>query len=82
MSSCRVHNHIRELRFRAGGMTQQELADRVGVTRQTINAVEGSKYSPTLEAAFAIADALGTPLQEVFQYAPNGSATSGEVAER
>lgn len=81
MPGCKVRNRIRELRFRAGEMTQQRLAERVGLTRQTINAIEGGKYSPTLEAAFAIADALGVSLQEAFEYAPatNGQ---GEVAER
>ena len=49
-------------------MTQQELADRVGVTRQTINAIEGNKYWPSLEVAFRIAYALGAPLEKVFQY--------------
>jgi putative transcriptional regulator len=73
---CSVRNKIRELRFRAGEMTQQQLADRVGLTRQTINAIEGGKYSPTLEAAFAIADVLGAPLEQVFEYAPNGQPRS------
>jgi len=59
---------MRVLRFAAGEMTQQELADRVGVTRQTINAIEGSKYSPTLEVAFQIANVLGVPLDRVFEY--------------
>lgn len=49
-------------------MTQQALADRVGVTRQTINAIEGNKYSPSLEVAFRIARTLGAPLESVFQY--------------
>ena len=52
-------------------MTQQELANRIGMTRQTINAIEGGKYSPTLEAAFAIAAALGIRLEQAFEYAPN-----------
>lgn len=63
-----VTNRIRELRFHAGGMTQQELAGRVGVTRQTVNAIEGGKYAPSLEIAFRIARALGRPLEEVFQH--------------
>lgn len=75
---CDVRNKIRELRFHAGEMTQQQLADRVGLTRQTINAIEGGKYSPTLEAAFAIADALGAPLEKVFEYAPDGKPRSSE----
>ena len=64
----RVTNVIRRLRFEADEMTQAELADRVGVTRQTINAIEQGKYSPSLEVAFLIAAALNTPLQEVFDY--------------
>ncbi|MFN0131128.1 MAG: helix-turn-helix transcriptional regulator [Phycisphaerales bacterium] len=62
-----VHNRIRALRFERAEMTQQELADRVGVSRQTINAIEGGKYSPTLEAAFLIAMSLGKRLDEVFE---------------
>lgn len=63
-----VTNRIRELRFGRGEMTQQALADAVGVTRQTINAVEGGKYAPSLEVAFRIARALGAPLEQVFHY--------------
>jgi putative transcriptional regulator len=65
-----ITNRIRELRFHAGEMTQQELADKVDVTRQTVNAIEGNKYSPSLEVAFRIARAFGVPLEEVFQYGP------------
>ena len=68
MAGWRVRNNIREVRCGAGEMTQQELADRVGVTRQTINAIEGEKYSPTLEVAFDIASALKQPLDRVFHY--------------
>ena len=64
----RVINNIRRLRFDAGEMTQQALADRVGVTRQTIIAIEGSKYSPSLELAFKISEAFERALEEVFQY--------------
>jgi len=64
----RVTNRIRALRFAAGEMTQAELADRIGVTRQTIIAIEQGRYSPSLEAAFRIAEALGAPLDEVFHY--------------
>ena len=64
----RVTNRIRTLRFAAGEMTQAELADRVGTTRQTIIAIEQGKYSPSLEVAFRIAHALGVPLDEVFAY--------------
>jgi putative transcriptional regulator len=49
-------------------MSQRELADQIGVTRQTVNAIEGCKYSPSLEVAFRIARAFGVPLEEVFQY--------------
>ena len=62
-----ITNRIRELRFARGQMTQQDLAERIGVSRQTVNAIEGGKYSPTLEAAFRIALALGVALDEVFQ---------------
>ena len=68
MSGTRVRNNIRRLRFEHGEMTQQQLADAVGVTRQTIVAVEKEKYSPSLEAAFRIARAFGVPLEEVFEY--------------
>jgi putative transcriptional regulator len=61
-------NTIRSLRFQHGEMTQQALADQVGVTRQTINAIEGNKYSPSLEVAFRIARVFGVPLEQVFQY--------------
>jgi putative transcriptional regulator len=64
----RVTNRIRVLRFGHGEMTQQALADAVGVTRQTIIAIEQGKYSPTLEAAFRIAAVFGVPLEQVFQY--------------
>ncbi len=64
----KVTNHIRSLRFAAGEMTQADLADRVGVTRQTIIAIEQGRYSPTLEMAFRIARALGVPLDEAFEY--------------
>jgi len=63
-----VSNSIRELRFAAGEMTQAELATRVGVTRQTIIAIEQERYSPSLEVAFKIAKALGKPLDQVFHY--------------
>jgi putative transcriptional regulator len=70
MASTQVRNHIRKLRFARNEMTQQQLADEVGVTRQTIVAVEKEKYSPSLEVAFKIALALGQPLDAVFYYAP------------
>jgi len=64
----RVRNSIRTLRFEHGEMTQQALADQVGVTRQTIIAIEQGQYSPSLEAAFRIARTFGAPLETVFQY--------------
>jgi putative transcriptional regulator len=64
----RVTNNIRALRFAANEMTQSELADKVGATRQTIIAIEQGRYSPSLEMAFRIAHALGVSLDEVFQY--------------
>ena len=63
-----IQNNIRRLRFDRKEMTQQELADKIGVTRQTVNAIELGKYSPSLEVAFKIADVFGVPLDEVFQY--------------
>ena len=64
----RVTNDIRRLRFDRGEMTQAELAERVGVTRQTIIAIEQGRYSPSLEMAFQIARALGVALDDVFHY--------------
>jgi putative transcriptional regulator len=63
-----ITNTIRKLRFERNEMTQQDLAERVGVTRQTINAIELGKYSPSLEVAFRIAAALGVRLEEVFSF--------------
>ncbi len=63
-----ISNSIRRLRFDAGEMTQRDLAQAVGVTRQTIVAIENAKYSPTLELAFKIAHAFDKPLEEVFSY--------------
>ena len=63
-----VTNSIRALRFANGEMTQADLADRVGVTRQTIIAIEQGKYSPSLEMAFQIARVFNVRLDEVFQY--------------
>jgi putative transcriptional regulator len=63
-----VTNSIRALRFAAGEMTQAELADRVGVTRQTIIAIEQGRYSPSLEMAFRIAGVFHVPLDQVFHY--------------
>ena len=74
MAALPIDNNIRRLRFEHGEMTQQALAERVGVTRQTINAIELGKYSPSLEVAFRIAAAFGTPLEQVFQYRDGGGA--------
>ena len=70
MVKYRINNHIRKLRFFQDEMTQQQLADKVGVTRQTIIAMEQGKYSPSLELAFRVALAFGVPLDEVFSYDP------------
>ena len=68
MASLPFTNDIRTLRFLAGEMTQGELGDRVGVTRQTIAAIEQGKYSPSLEVAFRIARTFDKPLEAVFQW--------------
>ena len=68
MPKTHVRNHIRRLRFEHGEMTQQQLAEAVGVAQPTIVAVEKEKYSPSLEAAFRIARVFGVPLEEVFEY--------------
>ena len=64
----KVTNSIRALRFAANEMTQSELADRVGATRQTVIAIEQGRYSPSLEMAFRIAGVFGVPLEQVFHY--------------
>ena len=63
-----ITNQIRTFRFHHNEMTQQALADAIGVTRQTVNAIEHNKYSPSLEVAFKIARVFGCSLTEVFQY--------------
>jgi putative transcriptional regulator len=68
MHKCLISNNIRKLRFHADEMTQQQLADKTGVTRQTIVAIENGKYSPTLELAFRIACVFNSPLEEVFSF--------------
>ena len=72
MAKCFVNNNIRRLRFDKDEMTQQQLADAVKVTRQTIMAIEKGKYSPSLELAFRIAHEFSQPLEQVFSYAPEG----------
>ena len=76
MAAKTLQNHIRRLRFDHHEMTQQELADTIGVTRQTVNAIELGKYSPSLEVAFQIADAFGVPLDQVFQYEKKTRSTT------
>ena len=63
-----IANQIRRLRFEHGEMSQSELAERIGMTRQTVAAIEAGKYSPSLEAAFRIAQVFGAPLEDVFQW--------------
>ncbi|MFC4852813.1 helix-turn-helix transcriptional regulator [Actinophytocola glycyrrhizae] len=71
VKSTKVTNSIRALRFANGEMTQAALAERIGVTRQTIIAIEQGRYSPSLEMAFQIARVFAVPLDDVFQY-PDG----------
>jgi putative transcriptional regulator len=68
MGKSQVRNNVRKLRFQHDEMTQEQLAEKVGVTRQTIIAIESAKYSPSLELAFRIARVFGSPLEEVFSY--------------
>jgi putative transcriptional regulator len=70
VSGSAIRNQIRTLRFHAAEMTQQALAERIGVTRQTVIAIEQGKYSPSLDVAFRIAAVFGVPLDEVFRYEP------------
>lgn len=76
MGSSQISNNIRTLRFFNEEMTQEELAKKVGVTRQTIIAIEKGKYSPSLELAFRIAHAFGVPLEEVFSFDPEDDSDS------
>ena len=69
VKATRVTNSIRALRFASGEMTQADLAARIGVSRQTVIAIEQGRYSPSLEMAFQIAEVFGVPLDDVFQYA-------------
>ena len=68
MSKQKLTNQVKTPRFLAQEMTQSELGEKVGVTRQTIAAIEAGKYSPSLECAFRIAEVLGRPLEDVFQW--------------
>jgi putative transcriptional regulator len=76
MRRCRISNRIRRLRFDHDEMTQQQLAERIGVTRQTVNAIELGKYSPSLEVAFRIAAVFGVPLDQVFSYEGESTETT------
>lgn len=69
----RVTNRIRTLRFECGEMTQADMAERLGVTRQTVIAIEQGKYSPSLEMAFEIARMFKRPLDDVFHYTEEGT---------
>ncbi|RJE78422.1 transcriptional regulator [Pseudoalteromonas sp. MSK9-3] len=68
MSNGAISNSIRTLRFMNNEMTQKQLAEKIGVTRQTVMAIEANKYSPSLEVAFKIAHVFNLPLEDVFQY--------------
>jgi putative transcriptional regulator len=68
MHKRRLTNKVKTLRFMANEMTQSELGEQVGVTRQTIAAIEAGKYSPSLECAFRIAEVLGQPIEKVFHW--------------
>jgi putative transcriptional regulator len=68
MPKARIHNHVRRLRFEQGEMTQQELADRVGCTRQTIIVLEKERYVPSLSLAFEIARVFRRSIEDVFEY--------------
>lgn len=70
VKKCTIRNCVRELRAAAGDMTQQQLAETIGVTRQTVVAIEKARYSPSLEVAFRIAETFGVPLDDVFQHGP------------
>ena len=78
MAPTTIANHIRVLRFQHGEMTQQQLAEQIGVTRQTVNAIEAGKYSPSLAVAFRIAAVFGKPLEEVFQFGAPAKAVPGK----
>ena len=76
-----ISNRIRFLRFQNGEMSQAELGQHIGVTRQTIAAIEAGKYSPTLEAAFRIAQVFNVPLEGVFLWDPKGGPVKRETME-
>ncbi len=76
MAKSDLKNQIRRLRFDNGEMTQQQLADKAGVTRQTIIAIESGKYAPSLPLAIKIARTFGKPIEEIFQYEDEDSQSS------
>ena len=77
-----IVNHIRRFRFFASEMTQLELAEKAGVSRQTIVALEAGKYTPSLELAFRIADVFGVPINEVFERGDAKGADGKEMVEK
>ena len=76
MAGEELTNRVRQLRFENAEMTQQELAEDVGVTRQTIIAIEANRYSPSLKLAFRIAGAFGVGIEDVFQWVQPPSKSS------
>jgi putative transcriptional regulator len=78
MARLPIANQIRRLRFEHGEMTQAQLAERIGMTRQTVAAIEAGKYSPSLEAAFRIAHVFHADLNDVFQWA--GPSQAGDIS--
>lgn len=80
MADMEITNQVRRLRFEHSEMTQQQLADKVSVTRQTIIAIEAGKYAPSLPLAFRIARAFGTTVEHVFRY-PDGDGTASDRSE-
>ncbi len=81
MADNEINNRIRRLRFDHGEMTQQQLADEVGVTRQTIIAIEAGKYAPSLPLAFRLARAFNTTVEDVFQYQDGDRTASDQSNE-
>ena len=75
LATCRIQNTIRKCRFNHDEMTQKELADKVGVTRQTILTIEKGNYSPSLELAFRIALVFDKPLEDIFSFSPEEKST-------
>jgi len=78
MAELPISNQIRMLRFMAGEMTQAELGERIGMTRQTIAAIEQGKYSPAINVAFRIAHVFGKPIDEVFRWSPSAEDGAAE----